>query len=82
MSVFIRRSAVIATIAAVTLGASAPSFARVPSKGQTADGGTVTYNARTGQYCIADTMTGSRLAQQTCKSKEQWAADGLTISGR
>jgi hypothetical protein len=82
MSVFVRRPAGIAMFAALTFafGASVPSIARVSPKAQTVDGGVVSYDARTGQYCIADQVTGSRIAQRTCKSKDQWAAEGLTIS--
>jgi hypothetical protein len=32
------------------------------------------------KYCIAyDDVTGSRVAQQECKTREQWAKEGVNI---
>jgi len=31
------------------------------------------------KYCIKDTITGSRQTKTFCKTKEQWAAEGVEI---
>lgn len=82
MHISARRPAFALVLVALALGATAPAFAHARSapRGETADGGTVTYNAATGQYCIADTITGSYIAKVTCKTSDEWAAEGLTVA--
>ncbi len=40
----------------------------------------VTYNAKTGRYCFTDTLTGSRVPVQDCRTKDQWAKEGVVIN--
>jgi hypothetical protein len=81
MSISIRHAAAFAAASLLSIGLTTPLLAHA-AHGNTSDGGRVTYDAKTGRYCIFNTYTGSNIAQVTCKSKEDWAADGLTISGR
>jgi hypothetical protein len=81
MFMLVRNSAPFTIAALLAVGLAAPSLAR-SSHPNGAGGSEVTYDTKTGHYCIADDLTGSRLPQVTCKSREDWAADGLTISGR
>jgi hypothetical protein len=74
-----RRSAVGFAIASLVLGAAAPAFARAPAPAQV-DGGTMSFDSKTGDYCLSQNVTGSRLPSVTCQSKDAWAAQGLTIS--
>jgi hypothetical protein len=74
-----RRSAVGFAIASLVLGASAPAFARAPAPAQV-DGGTMSFDSKTGDYCLSQNVTGTRLPSVTCQSKDAWAAQGLNIS--
>lgn len=40
----------------------------------------VTFNQKTNQYCLTETVTGSRIPQITCRSTADWASEGLTIT--
>lgn len=64
-------------IAAVALSATAPAFAAPRSS---SDQPTVTYDAKHDKYCVSQTVTGSRLPVQDCRSKQDWAKAGLTFS--
>jgi hypothetical protein len=74
-----RRSVLGFAVASLALCASAPAFAHTPL-GHVSDGSTMRFDAKTGDYCLSSTVTGSRIAQVTCQSQNAWAADGLTIS--
>ncbi|WBO21668.1 hypothetical protein [Sphingomonas abietis] len=74
-----RRAVLGFAIASVALCVSAPAFAHAQAA-SIADGSTMRFNAKTGDYCLSSTVTGSRIAQVTCQSESAWAADGLTIS--
>jgi len=66
-------------IAAVALGASAPVLAAA----QTEDGQPVKviYDAKHDKYCVVtQEVTGSILPQKDCRSKQDWAKVGLTLS--
>jgi hypothetical protein len=65
-------------VLAITLGATAaPALAAPSSDG---DQQKVTYNAKTNKYCFSGTVTGSRLISRDCRTKEDWAKDGVTIA--
>jgi hypothetical protein len=32
------------------------------------------------KYCVSEQVTGSRLAQKVCKTKAEWAAEGVTVA--
>jgi len=34
------------------------------------------------RYCVIENVTGSRIPQKTCQTKEEWAADGVDITKR
>lgn len=64
--------------ATITLAsASTPVFAQPKgSFGSTK----VTYQAKTGRYCFKDVVTGSRIPVTQCRTQEEWAKAGLTIT--
>lgn len=72
--------AFVAAIAAATVAVSAaatPAFAQpTGTYGQTK----VSYDQKTERYCFKDVVTGSLIPVTTCRSKEEWAKAGLTIS--
>lgn len=79
ISTNVRRSAVGFAIASLVLGASAPAFARAPVPASV-DGGTMSFDSKTGDYCLSQNATGSRIPTVTCQSRDAWAAQGLNIS--
>lgn len=69
-----------AAIVAATLAVSAtatPAFAQAEGRFGAAK---VTYDASSDRYCFRETLTGSIIPVTQCRSKSEWAQDGLTIS--
>lgn len=65
-------------ILAAALGAVAlPAMAAAP-QGQ--EQLRLKYNAKSGKYCASTEVTGSRLAVQDCRTKEEWEKAGAKIS--
>lgn len=68
-----------AAVVAATLAVSAaatPAFAQAQGRFGAA---TISYNANSGRYCFRDRSTGAPMPMIVCKSKADWARDGLTI---
>ncbi|HMI19180.1 MAG TPA: hypothetical protein VK533_06525 [Sphingomonas sp.] len=63
-------------IAAVALGATAPAFAASQSGSEKP---TVTYDAKHDKYCVSQMVTGNILPVKDCRTKKEWAKNGLTI---
>ena len=64
-------------IAAVALGTTAPAFA---AQRGTPDQPTVTYDAKHDKFCVSQMVTGNYLPVKDCRTKEDWAKAGLTVS--
>jgi len=64
-------------IAAVALGATTPAFA-APSGNP--DQPKVTYDAKRDRFCISQNITGNYLPVRDCRTKEDWAKAGLTLT--
>ena len=64
-------------IAAVALGATAPAFA---AQRGNSDRPQVTYDAKRDRFCVSQMITGNYLPVKDCRSKEDWAKGGLTVS--
>jgi hypothetical protein len=64
-------------IAAIALSATAPAFA---AQSGNPDQPRVTYDAKRDRYCISQMITGNYLPVKDCRSKEDWAKAGLTLS--
>ena len=65
-------------VLAAALGAFALPVMAVTPKDQ--DQLKLKYNAKTGKYCASAEVTGSRLAVQDCRTKEEWMKAGAKIS--
>jgi hypothetical protein len=63
-------------IAAIAIGAVAPAFAAPQRDSQKT---VMTYDAKRDKYCVSQLVTGSRLAQKECRTKQDWAKEGLQI---
>lgn len=63
-------------IAAIAIGAVAPAFA---ASQRDSEKTTMTYDAKRDKYCFSQMVTGSRLPQKDCRTKQDWAKDGLQI---
>jgi hypothetical protein len=64
-------------VAGLTVSAAAtPAFAK--SEGRFGNA-RVTYQADSGRYCFREARTGSLIPMTTCRSKAEWAQQGLTI---
>ncbi|MEC3912880.1 hypothetical protein U5A82_21115 [Sphingobium sp. CR2-8] len=71
--------ALTAAVVAATIAVSAtatPAFARAEGRFGSS---TVTYNPKTDRYCFRETVTGSKVPAADCRSKNEWALNGLTI---
>ncbi|MFD1106998.1 hypothetical protein [Sphingobium olei] len=68
-------AAVIAATVAVS-AASTPAFAQAEGRFGTAK---VTYDEKTDRYCFRENVTGSLVPVSVCRTKTDWAKDGLTI---
>lgn len=68
-------AAVVAATIAVSAAAT-PAFAK--AQGRFGDA-KVTYDAAQDRYCFRERRTGSLVPATTCRSKAEWALDGLTI---
>lgn len=65
-------------IAAVAAPASASTSAQVSATAQNGNGHPVA--AQEKKYCIQyEQMVGSRVNRQDCKTKRQWARDGVDV---
>jgi len=64
-------------IAAATLGTIAPAFA---AERANSDQPRISYDAKHDKFCISQLVTGSRLPAQDCRTKAEWAKEGLTLN--
>ncbi|PJG48644.1 hypothetical protein CAF53_10655 [Sphingobium sp. LB126] len=69
--------ATIFAIAAAMTMAATPAFAK--SEGRFGEG-KVTYNPRSGKYCIRFADPGSIMLHSICRTADAWADAGLTIT--
>ncbi|KQN07486.1 hypothetical protein ASE85_17950 [Sphingobium sp. Leaf26] len=69
-------AAIVAATVAVSASAT-PAFAQPEGRYGSAK---VTYDASTDRYCFRETMTGSIIPVTQCRSKSEWAQNGLTIN--
>jgi hypothetical protein len=65
-------------IAAVAIGVSAPAFAAPQSDSEKTR---LSYDAKHDKYCVSQVVTGSRIPAKDCRTKEEWAKNGLVIQG-
>jgi hypothetical protein len=78
---------VIAAFAGTLIAAASPAVARndVPSAASTAStvaaASTETQvpakASKAKRYCVEDTVTGSRLPRRSCRTREEWLAEGF-----
>lgn len=71
-----------ALLLALGAGAAMPAAARTAPQTMLPDGGHVRYDETTGNYCISDAVTGSRIPHVLCQSQSGWKSAGLTITRR
>ena len=69
-------AAILAATVAVSAAAT-PAFAKAQGSFGAAK---VTYDAKTDRYCFRETVTGSLIPVTQCRSKSEWAQNGLSIS--
>ena len=68
-------AAIVAATVAVSAAAT-PAFAQAEGRFGAAK---VSYNANTGRYCFRDRSNGALIPTTVCKTKVDWARQGLTI---
>lgn len=66
-------------IAAIAFGATAPVLA---AQSDDEIRVRVTYDTKRDKYCISQSVTGSRLPVRDCRSKQEWAAEGVMLQDR
>ncbi len=74
--------ALAAAIVAATVTVSAagtPAFAQSQVEGSF-QGAKVSYKEKTGEYCFKQQLVGSHIRVTECRSKQEWAQAGLTIT--
>lgn len=59
--------------------AGAPAPAPTPA---TADADPVAAKPTHARYCIKDQITGSLISKKVCKTKQEWAAEGVDITAK
>lgn len=64
-----------AAAGALMAAISVPAFAQ-----QTSSSPKITYDAKAGKYCMKMQLTGTRMAKSVCRTREQWAEEGVIIS--
>ena len=64
-------------ICAAALGASAPAVA---AKQGDPDQPQVSYDKKTGQYCVSQEVTGHWMPVKDCRTQEAWAKAGVNFS--
>ncbi len=74
-----RKLITLTTAALFAAGASVPAYAYAEPKRQDAPAATPSpttdAQADTKRYCVSGTVTGSRLARKTCKTRAQWISE-------
>jgi len=68
-------AAIVAATVAVSAAAT-PAFAQDQGKIGTAK---IRYDAKTDRYCVRDTLPSTIVPMSQCRSKTEWAQNGLTI---
>lgn len=66
------RAAAVATLIAST---AAPVLAGEPS----GEKQKLTYDPKSDKYCMKAEFTGTRMAKSICRTREQWANEGVVI---
>lgn len=69
-------------VAAFGPASAAPQPGRAPQADETTGNTTAApadAKAEKRRYCVRYTVTGSRIPQQTCKTKAEWRAQGIDI---
>lgn len=69
-------AAILAATVAVSAAAT-PAFAQAQGSFGKAH---VTYNQKTNRYCFRETVPSALVPVVQCRSKDEWARNGLTIS--
>lgn len=71
---------------AVAASLSAPAFAAdpVPAAASSAAATTaeVPAAAKDKKYCLTEQLTGSRMPTKVCRTKAEWAYEGVSVSGK
>jgi len=65
-------------VAGLTPAAAKPR----PEPAQTTQPATEAPKPETRRYCIMADITGSRIPQKLCKTKQQWALEGVDIDAK
>lgn len=66
-------------IAAIACGATAPVLAAQSDDEMRVR---VIYDAKRDKYCIDQSVTGSRLPVRDCRSRQEWALEGVMLQDR
>lgn len=68
--------AVVAALLAVPAAAQQSADRRPTIAAPAQSGGGAAVSSKPTRYCIADTITGSRMTRKVCKSRDAWLAEG------
>jgi hypothetical protein len=72
--------AALATFGIVNAASAEPSAAAAATASTASTGGSdYSAPAREMKYCVSTPVTGSRIPQRDCKTKAEWAAEGVTV---
>lgn len=72
-------AAAIAAAAITVTAAAGPAVAQTPAKGSF-QGAKVSYKVETNEYCFKGLDANAVIQRTDCRSKEEWAENGLQIS--
>jgi len=71
-------AAALATLGGVSAASAEPSAAAAATASSSA-GSDYSAPAPEMKYCVSTTVTGSRIPQRSCKTKADWAAEGVVV---
>jgi hypothetical protein len=69
-------AAAVAVAAVAVSAAASPAFAKPQAS---FDGARVTYDQKADRYCFSRTVTGALIPAKQCRTKEDWAREGVVI---
>ena len=72
---------------AVAAGTVAPAFAETlqtaaSGAAATAVPASAAAKDQARKFCVVDTLTGSRLSKKVCRTRAEWAEEGVSVGGK
>jgi len=73
-------AAALATLGMVSAASAEPSAAAAATASSSSAGSDYSAPAPEMKYCVSTTVTGSRIPHRDCKTKADWASEGVVVA--